>query len=149
MHSSIILGDKIITRPINNLKQLLKDCFLEQKLKLRQRAIACHILILNASSSIKPKEIINSTFIIERKKDAQNDYENYSEQAKIQHDHSDIFHILNNTTFLSEYCEEVTIYIAWFIVSYLKRIICDICVQSLTDNSKSIGHFIHLKNRGI
>jgi len=50
---------------------------------------------------------------------------------------------------ISEYYQEIIIYIAGFIVRHLmKTIICEICIHSLTADNNKTGKLIHLKDRG-
>ncbi|KYN04635.1 THAP domain-containing protein 9 [Cyphomyrmex costatus] len=103
-----------------------------------------HIPILTASS--KPEEIINTTSSIRRMIDYECEYDKYTNNTVLEFDHSYVLSV--NNTSLSEYCQEVISYIAGFIVRYLtKHIICEICVQALTDNNKT-GTLIRLKDRG-
>lgn len=105
-----------------------------------------YIPILNASS--KPEDIINATSSTSRMIDYEINYDNYTSQALIEHDQFYMLFI-HDTMHLSEYCQEIIIYIAGFIVRHLmKSIICEICIHLLTDNNKT-GKLIHLKDRAL
>lgn len=102
-----------------------------------------YIPILNASS--KSEDIINVTSSNSRMIDYEINYDNYTNQVLVAHDHSYMF--IRDSTYLSEYCQEIIIYIAGFIVRHLmKTIICEICIHSLTADNKT-GELIYLKNR--
>ncbi|EFN74760.1 THAP domain-containing protein 9, partial [Camponotus floridanus] len=103
-----------------------------------------HVPILTAS---KPEEIINITSSISRIIDYECEYKKINtNNTVLEIDHPYMLSV--NNLSLSEYSREIIIYIAGFIVKYLtKHIICEICVQSLTDNSKT-GTLIRLKDRG-
>jgi len=104
-----------------------------------------HVPILTTS---KPEEVINITSSVSRMIDYECEYNKYinTNNTILEIDHPYILPV-NNLT-LSEYSQEIIIYIAGFIVRYFtKHIICEICVESLTDNNKT-GTLIHLKDRG-
>lgn len=79
--------------------------------------------------------------------DYQIDNEKYINNVAIDHDHPYVV-ALSYTTNLAEYATEIVSYIAEFIVRRLtKNIMCEPCINALTDNTKS-AKFIQIKDRG-
>jgi len=107
------------------------------------------ISILSATSALKPEELINKTCMANHMIDNYEiDTKKYINQISIEHDHPYIVALTYNTINLTQYSVEVISYIAGFIVRHIiKSIMCDTCVDSLIDNSKS-GKIIQIKDRG-